>query len=94
MRRNVSHLRRLQPYRSSEFLILDAATRVISKLSSPVAEKPACLPPDCTVTRWARVCSGIGCYPPEILIRSTRDRRLSACSKTRRWRSASTFGDP
>lgn len=27
MRRNASHLRRLQPYRSSEFLILDAATQ-------------------------------------------------------------------
>ena len=27
MRRNASHLRRLQPYRSSEFLMLDAATQ-------------------------------------------------------------------
>jgi len=39
MRRNASHLRRLQPYRSSEFLILDAATQTHLELVQSRAGK-------------------------------------------------------
>jgi DNA mismatch repair protein MutS len=39
MRRNASHLRRLQPYRSSEFLILDAATQTHLELVQSHAGK-------------------------------------------------------
>ena len=39
MRRNASHLRRLQPYRSSDFLILDAATQIHLELVQSRAGK-------------------------------------------------------
>jgi DNA mismatch repair protein MutS len=52
MRRNVSHLRRLQPYRSSEFLILDAATQghleIVQSRGGKTGTLLAAL--DCTVT--------------------------------------------
>ena len=52
MRRNASHLRRLQPFRSSEFLILDAATQGHLELVQSRAGKAMTLLGvlDCTVT--------------------------------------------
>jgi DNA mismatch repair protein MutS len=52
MRRNASHLRRLQPYRSSEFLILDAATQSHLELVQSRAGRAMTLLGvlDCTVT--------------------------------------------
>ncbi len=52
MRRNASHLRRLQPYRTSEFLVLDASTQAHLELVQSKAGRALTLlgALDCTVT--------------------------------------------